>query len=143
MRIRADKLLGDNEYGADHPFYYASEALRWADEAEGVYARALLYAGAEPEIEYTDYDDEYGYRETYATAESQERHLLWCTQVMYVLMEQFKHHWWYRWVTGELRGDPKYRRKAHDVWDTVRKEEMRRFYAWLCKERDEPWTDRI
>ena len=125
--------------GSEHPMYGYPNRVVWAEEDEGLYARALLYAGAEPEIEYECYDTE-GYNEYYATGDSMAAHERWQTDVAEILMTKYERYWWY---VPEANRSPEYRKRAQTVTTHMRKDELRKFYTWLCKQRGETWAQTI
>lgn len=101
----------------------------WAERDEELYLAALLYAGAEPEIK--------------ALATHLD-HTRWVDRVATVLLLKFKDEWWYKRLTGgNGSGDPRYRWKVSALKDACLRREHKLFYAWLCKQRKEQWTDRL
>lgn len=151
LRLRAKMMRArrcDNfteaidSYGADHPQYYHTQKIR-PSEDEALYAQALLYAGDEPTVGYHGSHDGYETR-YYADPDDMDKHVEWQMLVADVIMQRFHRNWWYEWLTGErMRGDPQYKLKAERIWADVQKDELRRFYTWLCKQRGEAWTERI
>lgn len=151
LRLRA-KTMGScydyevvESYGPEHPQYYESGKIRPPDD-EGLYVQALLYAGDEPTVGYHGVHDGYETR-YYADSDDLDKHESWQLMVAEVIMTSYRRNWWFEWLTGveRTRGDPlgHYRLKAERIWADVQKDELRRFYTWLCKQRGEAWTERI
>jgi hypothetical protein len=149
LRLRAKMLYvrrNDNElvddYGSDHPSYYEASKIRPPDDEE-LYCHALLYAGDEPTVGYHGSHDGYETR-YYADPDDLDKHMSWQLMVAEVIMTCYRRNWWFEWLTGEkMNGAPEYRLKAERIWADVQKDELRRFYTWLCKQRGEAWTERI
>ena len=98
----------------------------WAEEDEPRFVAALLVAGAEPED--PDHD----------------AHQAWQQRAAKVLITKHKRCWWFEWTVGNrVHPDPDYRHKARMCLRDVQLDELRKFYAWVCKQRKEPWTDNL
>lgn len=94
----------------------------WTEEDELIFTAALLVAGNEPEN--PDHD----------------AHQAWQARAAQVLMQKYHKHWWF---DPPVRLAPEYRQKAATCRRDVQVDELRKFYTWICKQRKEPWTDRI
>jgi hypothetical protein len=129
--------------GSEHPCFEHPDRVAWAEEDEGLYAQALLYAGVEPEVEYHEYwhESSEGFQtvEYYITAESLVAHERWQADVAEVLMTKYERYWWY---IPESHRTPA-RERAEAVTTNMRKDELRLFYTWLCKQRGESWAQQI
>lgn len=125
--------------GSEHPSFENPQRVAWAEEDEALYSHALLYAGAEPEIEYQGYEDG-GYTEYYATGDSMAAHEAWQERLTEVLMTKYEKYWWF---IPEANRTPEYRKRGATVYLSMKKDELKKFYTWLCKQRGEPWTHEI
>ncbi len=94
--------------------------VTWTEEDEDRFAAALLAAGAEPSCEESD------------------AHTVWQMRAAEVLMQMYTNHWWMK-----PQASPEYRKRAQTVKSNVQRDELTKFYTWVCKQRREPWTDRI
>lgn len=141
LNLRASSKGWDDEdgYGGEHPRFENPERVAWAGWDESLYVAALLYAGAEPEVEYVEaYHN--GDCRYYATSDSIRRHTDWQARAAKVLMTKYERYWWF---IPEANRDPDYRRRSRTVYENMQNDELRYFYTWLCKQRGEPWTERI
>lgn len=102
--------------------------ITWHPDEEATFAAALLYAGAEPNTETNP-----------------DRWTEWQLKVAEILMQKYQDYWWYD--IDEMLWDENVSAREHsracDIKRDVRRNELRKFYTWVCKQRGEPWTDRI
>ena len=119
-----DWAPGAREAATDDAFNcFGAKTEVWSEsEDEPRYAAAVLVAGAEP-------------------ADTQrDEWQTWIQHAGDVLMQKYRRHWWFN---PPVRLSPEYVRRAETCRSSVRTDELRKFYTWICKQRNEPWTDRI
>jgi len=98
------------------------EDKAWAEEDEPRYIATLLVAGAEPEDALHD------------------EHQAWQQRAAQVLIQKYHKHWWF---DPPVRLSPEYQQKARTCRRDVQMDELRKFYAWVCNQRRERWTDNL
>jgi hypothetical protein len=105
---------------------YENPDASWAEEDEPRYVMALLHAGEEP-------------------GDASDRlHSAWQLRAASILMHKYRNHWWWHYaVNNVVHPDPQYRKKAIKTHRDIQLDELRKFYTWVCKQRREPWTNRL
>jgi len=88
---------------------------------EDRYAAALLYAGAEP------------------ADEESPAHMKWQSDAVHILLYVYRNHWWFN--HEEMLWDetvtPAKHKQALEIKADVSRDELTKFYTWVCNDRRE------